>query len=71
MMKAKNLGFKDVYSYYEKDDPIGLRKAMPLHEAVLDTVLHITKQEIPKFIEYQNYGKVIKNHQQENLNGVK
>tara|TARA_B100001287_G_scaffold261755_1_gene251098 strand:+ start:463 stop:2652 length:2190 start_codon:yes stop_codon:yes gene_type:complete len=39
MMKAKNLGFKDVYSYYEKDDPIGLRKAMPLHEAVLDTVV--------------------------------
>ncbi|SVD87026.1 uncharacterized protein METZ01_LOCUS439880, partial [marine metagenome] len=51
IMKKKNFSFKEVYDFYEKDDPIGLRKAVPLHEAVLDSVI----THLPSPVESQKY----------------
>jgi len=51
IMKNKNFSFKDVYAFYEKDDPVGLRKAVPLHEAVLDSVI----THLPSPVESQKY----------------
>ncbi len=39
-MKKTNLGFKDVYNYCKNNDQKSLAKRSPIHEVVLDMVIH-------------------------------
>ncbi len=40
LMKKTNLGFKDVYNYCKNNDQKTLAKRSPIHEVVLDMVIH-------------------------------